>query len=69
MNKPERSTGVVKFFKEEKGWGFIKTDDGRELFMHLNQWAEEDNPAGGMRVSFIEDVGTRGPIARQVTYA
>jgi CspA family cold shock protein len=69
MNKPPRLTGVIKFFKEEKGWGFIKTDDGRELFLHQNQWAEEENPAGGMRVSFIEDVGTKGPIARQVTYA
>jgi cold shock CspA family protein len=69
MNKLPRVTGKVKFFKEDRNFGFIEADNGRELFLHQNQWAEDDLPAGGMRVSFIEDVGTKGPIARAVTYA
>jgi cold shock protein len=69
MNKPERVTGKVKFFKEDRNFGFIVADDGREIFLHINYWDEEDYPARGERVSFIVDVGTKGPIARQVTRA
>jgi cold shock protein len=69
MNKPDRLTGVVKFFKEDRGFGFIEVDEGREIFLHVNQWVEEECPAKGERVSFIVDRGTRGPIARQVMRA
>ena len=27
-------TGVVKFFNETKGFGFIKDDQGQEIFVH-----------------------------------
>ncbi|MCU0273037.1 MAG: cold-shock protein [Acidimicrobiales bacterium] len=29
-------TGTVKFFNAEKGFGFIRTSDGREIFVHYS---------------------------------
>lgn len=29
--------GTVKFFNEAKGFGFIKGDDGQELFVHSSE--------------------------------
>ncbi|MFD2148446.1 cold-shock protein [Mucilaginibacter antarcticus] len=30
------ATGTVKFFNETKGFGFIKTDSGEEIFVHVS---------------------------------
>ena len=39
--------GTVKFFNEAKGFGFIKSEDGQELFVHVSglkdQVQENDN--------------------------
>ena len=29
-------TGKVKFYDEEKGFGFIASDDGQEVFLHAS---------------------------------
>jgi len=33
--------GVVKFFNETKGFGFIKGDDGQEIFVHVTGLQED----------------------------
>jgi cold shock protein len=33
--------GVVKFYNEAKGFGFIKEDDGTEIFVHATGLQEE----------------------------
>lgn len=33
--------GVVKFFNETKGFGFIKAEDGQEIFVHVTGLKEE----------------------------
>jgi CspA family cold shock protein len=33
--------GTVKFFNETKGFGFIKTEDGQELFVHATGLKQE----------------------------
>jgi CspA family cold shock protein len=30
------ATGTVKFFNESKGFGFIKTESGEEIFVHVS---------------------------------
>ena len=33
--------GTVKFFNEAKGFGFIKEDNGQEIFVHVTGLKEE----------------------------
>ncbi|HQX45030.1 MAG: cold shock domain-containing protein [Saprospiraceae bacterium] len=33
--------GVVKFYNEAKGFGFIKEDNGQEIFVHASGLKEE----------------------------
>lgn len=33
--------GTVKFFNETKGFGFIKNEDGQEIFVHVTGLKEE----------------------------
>ena len=60
-------TGKVRFFDEEKGYGFIESDEGAQVFLHANAL-----PAGvstvrkGTRVEFSVADGKRGPQAMSV---
>lgn len=36
-----RKTGKVKMFNKEKGYGFIKLEDGRDVFFHYSQLVME----------------------------
>lgn len=50
--------GTVKFFNEAKGFGFIKSDDGQEVFVHATsvkgKITEDDH------VTFDTEMGKRG---------
>lgn len=62
-------TGIVKWFNSEKGFGFIKPDDGgKDLFVHHTaiQMNGRRNLAEGQRVEFEETAGPKGPNAQNV---
>lgn len=58
-----RQTGTVKFFNEQKGFGFIKPDGGgNDIFVHITalQQSGLQNLAEGMRISFETEPDKRG---------
>ena len=62
------STGVVKFFNETKGYGFIKVDEtGEEVFVHISGLKDEINKDD--KVSFEIERGKKGLNAINVSLA
>ncbi|MFI5150529.1 MAG: cold-shock protein [Bacteroidia bacterium] len=58
-------TGIVKFFNETKGFGFITPDaGGKDLFVHSS--GLQDDIREGDKVSFDEESGPKGPNAKNV---
>lgn len=54
------ATGVVKFFQSEKGFGFIKPDDGNvDVFVHIRDVRGMQPLSEGMRVGFEEVMDQR----------
>ena len=64
------ATGTVKWFSDDKGFGFITPDEGnRDLFVHhsgINANGYRSLPEGA-RVSYDEEQGDKGPKAVNVT--
>lgn len=58
--------GKVKFFDEQKGFGFIAGEDGQEYFVHQTSLNEEVRIAEGDSVEFDIEQGNRGPKAVKV---
>jgi len=60
--------GIVKFFSEKKGWGFIKADDGSDLFFHFSsiQKAGYKSVFEDQKVSFEEGENEKGKCAINV---
>jgi cold shock protein len=46
------ATGKIKMWNEEKGFGFIKPDDGADIFFHVTALREGDEIARDKAVSF-----------------
>ncbi|MEC4112972.1 cold-shock protein [Myroides pelagicus] len=60
-------TGVIKFFNEEKGFGFITNDETKQdIFVHITG-LNSKNIEQGNKVSYIEEKGKKGLIATEVT--
>lgn len=66
-------TGTVKWFSDDKGFGFITPDEGggRDLFVHHSGIAMEGYRSlqEGQRVSYDEEPGDKGPKAVNVQKA
>lgn len=62
-------TGVVKWFNEGKGFGFIAPDDGsKDLFAHFSEIRSSGfkTLAENQRVTFEVTQGAKGPQASNI---
>jgi CspA family cold shock protein len=68
----ELVNGTVKWFNNEKGFGFIEpTDGGKDVFVHYRQinsnGYDRVSLNDGQKVTFIIGEGQKGPQAENVT--
>ncbi|GAA3942073.1 cold shock domain-containing protein [Microbacterium soli] len=59
-------TGKVRFYDDEKGFGFIASDDGRDVFLHASALPAGVSVRKNTRVEFGLADGRRGPQALSV---
>ena len=63
------ATGVVKWFDDRKGYGFIEQEDGPDVFVHhsgINATGFKSLNEGD-KVNFDVEQGKKGPAAVNVT--
>ena len=62
------AVGTVKWFNESKGYGFIASEEGKDLFVHFSEIQGDGfkTLTEGQSVEFEEGVGQKGPCATQV---
>jgi CspA family cold shock protein len=63
-----RETGTVKWFSNEKGYGFIERDSGEDVFVHHSDIEGDGFKTlrQGERVEFEVEAADKGPRARRV---
>lgn len=67
--RPIVAVGTVKWFNDEKGWGFIAVDGQPDVFVHYSEIQADGRRTlvEGQQVEFDVEPGDRGPLAKRVT--
>ena len=60
------TTGTIKFFNEDKGFGFITSSDGDDVFVHVSNIVGGDTLKEGQSVTYETAPGRKGPEAVNV---
>ncbi|MRI34457.1 cold-shock protein [Endozoicomonas sp. OPT23] len=62
------TTGTVKWFNEEKGFGFIAQENGPDVFAHFRQIVGDGfkTLTEGQQVEFTVTQGQKGPQAEDI---
>jgi CspA family cold shock protein len=63
------ANGTVKWFNDQKGYGFIKQEDGPDIFVHYSGIVGDGFKTlkEGDQVTFDIEQGQKGPAAVNVT--
>lgn len=64
----DTKTGAVKWFNDEKGFGFIEQTDGPDVFVHFRaiEGTGRRTLTDGQQVEFVVVQGQKGPQAENV---
>lgn len=62
-------TGTVKWFNAEKGYGFVKDEEGKDIFVHFSSINSDGYKTleEGQKVTYDLVESDRGPQAKNVT--
>ena len=65
----ELVSGVVKWFNDDKGFGFIERENGSDVFVHFRAINANGRKTlkDGQKVTFEVTQGPKGPSAENVT--
>ncbi|HIT43868.1 TPA: cold-shock protein [Candidatus Avacholeplasma faecigallinarum] len=63
--------GKVKWFNAEKGFGFIVSEEGKDVFVHFSAIVQDGYKTleEGQEVTFDVEQGDRGQMAKNVVKA